>query len=176
MTVCTYAGDSRARAGSPGRGRERVRDVTDFSRAGRASLDPYPRPGANIADSATYIRRPQRPSATYSRRSRSERRDSRQVAGIHGEQDADSDIYDEYDNISEESDTVALLNVYVSDVRLQGGSVKRSPQIEIKTLCRDGRTVTSAWTPDTGAEISAISHGHAEQMGVEPHNLTQGLV
>ena len=52
------------------------------------------------------------------------------------------------------------------DVRLRTSSAKRSPRVELAAKYRDDPFVSSAWTPDTGAEVSVISRDQAEHIGI----------
>ena len=61
----------------------------------------------------------------------------------------------------------------VPDVRVRGVSARCSPRVELQLHRPDGEgTATTYWTPDTGAETSAMSLRYAERFGIRRSNLT----
>ncbi|XP_043218401.1 uncharacterized protein LOC122379886 [Amphibalanus amphitrite] len=56
--------------------------------------------------------------------------------------------------------------------RLNSVTAHRSPQVRLQLHLPNGVRRTTVWTPDTGAEISALSLQQAESMGVSRADLT----
>ena len=86
----------------------------------------------------------------------------RQVATVFTDMDA-RDATTEHQSTSPET--------RVSDALLQGVSSRRSPQVRLQLQLPGGDWRSTLWTPDTGAETSAVSIRQAESMGVRDANL-----
>ena len=62
---------------------------------------------------------------------------------------------------------------WLSDVRVRGLTAGSSPRVQLQLHRPDGGgTATTHWTPDTGAETSAVSLRYAEKFGVQRGRLT----
>ena len=59
----------------------------------------------------------------------------------------------------------------VKDVRIQGVTSKKTPQISLLVSHQNGQG-SLMWTPDTGAEVSVIGMKEAERIGIDASHLT----
>ena len=60
---------------------------------------------------------------------------------------------------------------HVDDVLRRGHLARRTPRVRLQLRRADGRVVETEWTPDTGAETSALSLRSAEKMGLRGEDL-----
>ena len=60
---------------------------------------------------------------------------------------------------------------HVADVLRRGHLARRTPRVRLQLRRADGRMVETEWTPDTGAETSALSLRSAEKMGLRGEDL-----
>ena len=58
---------------------------------------------------------------------------------------------------------------------IQGLQTRRTPQVQLVLHRTDGRRQQTAWTPDTGAEVSVISLDEAARMGINAKDLSSPI-
>ena len=57
-------------------------------------------------------------------------------------------------------------NQRLSDIRIRGITTRPSPRVHLQLHRPDGGIISTSWTPDTGAETSAMSSSFAKRMGL----------